>query len=39
MGLDANTYWLTDRQSQCDYDFYYELTVQFTISELNFPIS
>jgi hypothetical protein len=20
MGLDANTYWLTDRQSQCDFD-------------------
>jgi hypothetical protein len=21
MGLDINTYWLTDRQSQCDFDF------------------
>jgi hypothetical protein len=21
MGLDTNTYWLTDRQSQCDIDF------------------
>jgi hypothetical protein len=21
MGLDAKTYWLTDRQSQCDLDF------------------
>jgi hypothetical protein len=21
MGLDAKTYWLTDRQSQCDFDF------------------
>jgi hypothetical protein len=21
MGLDTETYWLTDRQSQCDFDF------------------
>jgi hypothetical protein len=21
MGLDIKTYWLTDRQSQCDFDF------------------
>jgi hypothetical protein len=21
MGLDAKTYWLTDRQSHCDFDF------------------
>jgi hypothetical protein len=21
MGLDSKTYWLTDRQSQCDFDF------------------
>jgi hypothetical protein len=21
MGLDTKTYWLTDRQSQCDFDF------------------
>jgi hypothetical protein len=21
MGLDTNTYWLTDRPSQCDFDF------------------
>jgi hypothetical protein len=21
MGLDTSTYWLTDRQSQCDFDF------------------
>jgi hypothetical protein len=27
MGLDTKTYWLTDRQSQCDFDFDYE-TVQ-----------
>jgi hypothetical protein len=25
MGLDAKTYWLTDRQSQCDFDFDFEL--------------
>jgi hypothetical protein len=22
MGLDTKTYWLTDRQSQCDFDFH-----------------
>jgi hypothetical protein len=22
MGLDTKTYWLTDRQSQCDFDFW-----------------
>jgi hypothetical protein len=21
MGFDTKTYWLTDRQSQCDFDF------------------
>jgi hypothetical protein len=21
MGLDTKTYWLTDRQTQCDFDF------------------
>jgi hypothetical protein len=26
MGLNTKTYWLTDRQSQCDFDF--EPTVQ-----------
>jgi hypothetical protein len=26
MGLDTKTYWLTDRQSQCDFDF--DLLVQ-----------
>jgi hypothetical protein len=25
MGLDAKTYWLTDRQSQCDFDFDFDL--------------
>jgi hypothetical protein len=24
MGLDTKTYWLTDRQSQCDFDFDFE---------------
>jgi hypothetical protein len=24
MGLDTTTYWLTDRQSQCDFDFDFE---------------
>jgi hypothetical protein len=24
MGLDTKTYWLTDRQSQCDFDFWLE---------------
>jgi hypothetical protein len=27
MGLDTKTYWLTDRQSQCDFDFDFEVTV------------
>jgi hypothetical protein len=27
MGLDTKTYWLTDRQSQCDFDFDLELRV------------
>jgi hypothetical protein len=26
MGLDTKTYWLTDRQSQCDFDFELELS-------------
>jgi hypothetical protein len=25
MGLDTKTYWLTDRQSQCDFDFDFDL--------------
>jgi hypothetical protein len=28
MGLDTNTYWLTDRQSQCDFDFDFDLINQ-----------
>jgi hypothetical protein len=31
MGLETNTYWLTDRQSQCDFDF--EIVSQSTVSE------
>jgi hypothetical protein len=25
MGFDTKTYWLTDRQSQCDFDFDFDL--------------
>jgi hypothetical protein len=28
MGLDTKTYWLTDRQSQCDFDFDFDRTEQ-----------
>jgi hypothetical protein len=28
MELDTKTYWLTDRQSQCDFDFDFEKAVQ-----------
>jgi hypothetical protein len=27
MGFDTKTYWLTDRQSQCDFDFDYLLVI------------
>jgi hypothetical protein len=27
MGLDTRTYWLTDRQSQCDFDFDYTVKI------------
>jgi hypothetical protein len=30
MGLDTKTYWLTDRQSQCDFHFDFDLTGQFS---------
>jgi hypothetical protein len=30
MGLDAQTYWLTDRQSQCDFDFDSYLKIYFS---------
>jgi hypothetical protein len=26
MGLDTKTYWLADRQSQCDFDFDFDLS-------------
>jgi hypothetical protein len=32
MGLDTKTYWLTNRQSQCDFDF--NLTEKSVIAEL-----
>jgi hypothetical protein len=28
MGLDSKTYWLTDRQWQCDFNFDFDLTGQ-----------
>jgi hypothetical protein len=28
MGLDTKTYWLTDRQSQCNFDFDFDFDVQ-----------
>jgi hypothetical protein len=31
MGLDTKTYWLTDRQSQCDFDF--DVAVYGTVVE------
>jgi hypothetical protein len=30
MGLDTKTYWLTDRQSQCDFDFEFS---QFSVGD------
>jgi hypothetical protein len=30
MGLDTKTYWLTDRQSQCDFDLTLAETVQLS---------
>jgi hypothetical protein len=29
LGLEAKTYWLTDCQSQCDFDFDFDQTVQW----------
>jgi hypothetical protein len=31
MGLDTKTYWLTDRQSQCDFDFDFDLTESYRL--------
>jgi hypothetical protein len=33
MGLDTKTYWLTDRQSQCDFDFDFEEAIRTTEKE------
>jgi hypothetical protein len=34
MGLDTKTYWLTDRQSQCDFDFDSDLSsIQFSVED------
>jgi hypothetical protein len=32
MGLDTKTYWLTDRHSQCDFDF--DFDKQFSLSSV-----
>jgi hypothetical protein len=31
MGLDTKTYWLTDRQSQCDSDFDFDFDFDFDL--------
>jgi hypothetical protein len=36
MGLDTKTYWLTARQSQCDFDLDFELGLN--IRGLNFAV-
>jgi hypothetical protein len=33
MGLDAKTYWLTDRQSQCNFDFDFDFEVESELRE------
>jgi hypothetical protein len=33
MGLDTKTYWLTDRQSQCDFDFDYKRILRRQLEE------
>jgi hypothetical protein len=32
IGLDTKTYWLTDRQSQCDFDLSQLITVSQSVS-------
>jgi hypothetical protein len=32
MGLDTKTYWLIERQSQCDFDFKFELLGQLRVA-------
>jgi hypothetical protein len=34
MGLDTKTYWLTDRQSQCDFDFDFDSSIQLWVRKL-----
>jgi hypothetical protein len=33
MGLDTKTYWLTHRQSQCDFDFDLSLVIWYSGGE------
>jgi hypothetical protein len=33
MGLDTKTYWLTDRQSQCDFNFALSLVILETVAD------
>jgi hypothetical protein len=33
MGLDTETYWLTDRQSQCDFDFDFESNTELVCGD------
>jgi hypothetical protein len=33
MGLDSKSYWLTDRQSQCNFDFDYERVLRRQLEE------
>jgi hypothetical protein len=37
MGLDSTTYWLTDHQSQCDFDFDFTLQNKVLCTIGNFP--
>jgi hypothetical protein len=34
MGLDTKTYWLTDRQSQCDFDFGFDVPITRSYREI-----
>jgi hypothetical protein len=33
MGLDTKTYWLTDRQSQCNFDFEMKIRSSAVVAE------
>jgi hypothetical protein len=35
MGLGTKTYWLTDRQSQCDFDFDFDLVESQVVYEIS----